>query len=417
MSTAVTNGIVFERARLIPAADWLAVAVAVSLPWSTSATGILIVLWLIAVLPTLDLASVRRVLAIPACYLPAALFGLGVLGMAWADASMGDRFGAIKAFARLLLFPVLFVQFERSERGPWVIAGFLASCTALLGLSWTLDTWPSLAWRGGPLPPGVPVKDYIIQSGEFMLCAFALIHLAISAWRDRRIGSTVALGMLAAAFLANIIFVTTARSTLVAFAALLLALGLQRFRSKGILGALTVGVVVAASAWASSPYLRGRVLAVLDEVQQYRTENAETSAGIRLEFWKKSLQFVATAPVWGHGTGSIKRLFEKAATGGQGTSSLVTDQPHNQILIVAIQLGLVGVGLLLATWIAHLWLFRGSGLVAWLGLGLVVQNVVACMFNSYLFEFTMGWLYVLGVGVLGGMMLGRDPKRQGPSVP
>jgi O-antigen ligase len=178
-----------------------------------------------------------------------------------------------------------------------------------------------------------------------------------------------------------------------------------------------VGVVLAASAWASSPYLRGRVLAVLDEVQQYRTENAETSSGMRLEFWKKSLQFVATAPVWGHGTGSIKRLFEKAATGGQGTSSLVTDQPHNQILIVAIQLGLVGVGLLLAMWIAHLWLFRGSGLVAWLGLGLVVQSIVSCLFNSYLFEFTMGWLYVLGVGVLGGMLLGRDQKRQAPSVP
>ena len=50
----------FDRTRLAPIADGLAVAVAVSLPWSTSATSILIVLWLIAVLPTLDVASVRR---------------------------------------------------------------------------------------------------------------------------------------------------------------------------------------------------------------------------------------------------------------------------------------------------------------------------------------------------------------------
>ena len=34
-------------------ADWLAVAVVVSLPWSTSVSVILIVLWLLAVLPTL----------------------------------------------------------------------------------------------------------------------------------------------------------------------------------------------------------------------------------------------------------------------------------------------------------------------------------------------------------------------------
>ena len=46
-----------------PLADWLAVAVAVSLPWSTSATAILVVLWLLAALPALDRSAVRRTLA------------------------------------------------------------------------------------------------------------------------------------------------------------------------------------------------------------------------------------------------------------------------------------------------------------------------------------------------------------------
>jgi O-antigen ligase len=54
------------RARLVLVADWLAAAVAASLPWSTSVSGILIALWLIAVLPTLDAASVRRELRSPA---------------------------------------------------------------------------------------------------------------------------------------------------------------------------------------------------------------------------------------------------------------------------------------------------------------------------------------------------------------
>jgi hypothetical protein len=42
-----------------------------------------------------------------------------------------------------------------------------------------------------------------------------------------------------------------------------------------------------------------------------------------------------------------------------------------------------------------------GGLVAG---GVVVQNVVACIFNTYLLEFAFGWIYVFGVGVLGGMM-------------
>jgi len=34
-----------------------------------------------------------------------------------------------------------------------------------------------------------------------------------------------------------------------------------------------------------------------------------------------------------------------------------------------------------------------------------VQNIVSCLFNSHLFDFTQGWLYVFGVGVTGGMAL------------
>jgi len=70
-------------------------------------------------------------------------------------------------------------------------------------------------------------------------------------------------------------------------------------------------------------------------------------------------------------------------------------------------------------------LFRGGGLAAWLGFGVVVQNIVAGLFNSYLFEFTLGWVYIFGVGVLGGMALrqreaaqtsGQSPVAGSPAV-
>ena len=56
-------------------------------------------------------------------------------------------------------------------------------------------------------------------------------------------------------------------------------------------------------------------------------------------------------------------------------------------------------------WIAHLLLFRGLGLAAWVGLAVVAQNIVGSLFNSHLFDFHEGWMYVLGVGVAGGMVL------------
>ena len=44
-------------------------------------------------------------------------------------------------------------------------------------------------------------------------------------------------------------------------------------------------------------------------------------------------------------------------------------------------------------------------LPTWIGLLVVVQNIFTSLFNSHLFDFHEGWMYVLGVGVAGGMVL------------
>ena len=95
--------------------------------------------------------------------------------------------------------------------------------------------------------------------------------------------------------------------------------------------------------------------------------------------------------------------------------------PHNQTFAVAIQLGLLGAAVLWAMWIFHLLLFRGAGLVEWVGLVIVVQNIVGSLFNSYLFDFTEGWIYVFGVGVTAGMVrrqvtLGPGTQAKAPAV-
>jgi O-antigen ligase len=67
-------------------------------------------------------------------------------------------------------------------------------------------------------------------------------------------------------------------------------------------------------------------------------------------------------------------------------------------------------------WLVHLLLFRGDGLVAWIGLLVVVQNIFASLFNSHIFDFTEGWMYVLGVGIAGGMVL-KTGSREAASGP
>jgi O-antigen ligase len=39
-----------------------------------------------------------------------------------------------------------------------------------------------------------------------------------------------------------------------------------------------------------------------------------------------------------------------------------------------------------------------------------VQNIFTSLFNSHLFDFNEGWMYVLGVGIAGGMVLGEGSR-------
>ena len=376
-----------------------------SLPWSTSATSILLVLWLLALLPTLDVAMVRREVETAAGGLPVLLWLFAALGMLWADVSWAERIHGLGAFLRLLMIPLLLAQFRRSERGVWVLYGFLASAVILLLGCWALvltHEEPKLGHLG---LHGVLVKDYIAQSTIFVVCAFVLLWRACDAVRERNWRMALWPPGLAVLFLANMAFVVTSRADLGVAAFLALLLGWRQFGWKGAMTVCIAGVVLAAGLWASSPHLRQVVIVSIHEKQAYSAINENNPTGQHLEFLRKSLTFVREAPLIGHGTGSTADLFRRAASGQTGAAGVATVNPHNQIFAVAIQLGLIGAAVLLAMWIAHYILFRTAGWTAWFGTVVVIDNVVSSLVHSHLFDFMHGWLYVFGVGVAGGMVL------------
>ena len=362
-----------------------------------------------ALLASLDVASVRRELMTPAGGLPVLLWVLAAVGMLWADVEWSERFHGLRGYHKLLGIPLLLAHFRRSDRVQWVILAFLFSSLVLLALSWAT---PYPGFLGRPKADfGVPFKDYLSQSGIFAICAFGLLGQAAEWWRTQRGRLAVVALVLAAIFVANIVFIATARSTLLVMAVLLVLFGFLQFRWKGVLAVVLVAVALASVSWVASPYLRERVTDLVEETQDYRAAGAATSVGLRLEFWKKSADFVAAAPLIGHGTGTIGALFRRDSAGERGASAAVTDNPHNQILAVAIQLGLLGTVVIIAMWIAHLALFRERTLLAWFGLTIVVGNIVSCLLHTHIVDTGQGWLYVFGVGMLGGAVLGRTSNR------
>jgi len=397
-----------DRALWTTIADVFAILAALTLPWSTTLPGIFVPCWLGAVAWVMDWRAYGRLLKQPICYLPFALVGLALIGTLWSDAAWGARLYAVSPTLKLLVLPGLFYHFERSSRGMWVFIAFLVSCALLMVVSWLVAMDPSFSLKapGETSARGIFVKNYIAQSQEFALCAVALAYPITRLLQANRMWQALVLGTVSLGFIINMAFVIVSRTAVVTIPIMLAVFALLHLKLRTSLMTFGVLAVMAGLALATSPQLQQKLDTFSQDYQLYKTENASTSIGMRLEFWKKSFRFFAEAPVIGHGTGSTRGLFERAATGDTySATGQVIGNPHNQTLAVAVQWGATGIILLYAMWLVHLLLFRGDDLVSWIGLLVVVQNVFTSLFNSHIFDFHEGWMYVLGVGVAGGMTL------------
>ena len=395
------------------AADLFAILTVASLPWSTSLAAIFNAAFLLCMVPFLDVRAFLQSLTRPICAAPIALFVLALVGTLWSDAAWGVRLYAVGPTVKLLVLPVLLYHFERSPRGHWMFIAFLASCALLSVMSWLVAFYPGLTLKPNQLERGIFVKNYIDQSQEFALCAVALAYPIGLLLREKRYWLAGLLTALALSFFVNMVFVVVSRTALVTIPIMYAVFALLHLRWRSIAVISLALIAGAAVAWQVSPQLRKTADTFVSDYTRYVEKGEPTSMGLRLEFWRKSLGFFAEAPIKGHGTGSTRGLFEAVATpsGHYQASSEVIGNPHNQTLNVAVQWGLIGIVILYAIWILHLRVFRGEGLAHWIGLLVVVQNVFTSLFNSHLFDFHEGWMYVIGVGVAGGMVI--QAQRQG----
>jgi O-antigen ligase len=389
--------------------ETVALATVATIPWSTSATSILVPLWAVMAIPTLSWPALRAETRRARSALPVLLALLGVAGLLWSEADWHGRLDGVDSFARFLLLPLFAVYFQRSGLATKALATFLASCGIILVISLAAHLYPPVTfWRPGY--PVVPFKDATTQSLEFALCAFGLIALVLFKPAGRSVDVLAA--VLAVLFLVDIVYVATSRTELVAIALTLPVLAVRRWGVRGLIAGVVAVALAGAVAWYSSENLRARISHGFWEYQRYETMNQGTSIGARLEFWRRSLLIISQAPLFGHGTGSIEHAFAATAESGPqwiGTShevgthvarAMVTPNPHNQTFAVGIQLGLLGIAVLYAMWLCQLWSFRGPGLVNTLGIVVWMQFVIGSVFYSYLFDFTEAWLFILGNAIL-----------------
>lgn len=392
-----------------------AIIAAAGLPWSTSLASVCGLAFLLGFLSTVKPAEFLRSLKHPASLTALALCLLAILGLLWADGlSWPERFRGLTPIAKFLGIPILIYYFSQTDRGRYVFYAFAASCALLMLYSWIALYWPNVSIHYKSDQPGVPVKNYIDQSQGFVFCAFALAAIAVEAFRRERRIVCLSAAIIAMALLANLAFVNVARTALVYSPVLTVLFAYRYLGRRQFWIACPALLAILAGLWVISSNLQTKVAAAFTEYRSAQSERATTSVGQRLELWSKSIALIETAPIIGHGTGSARVLLTRDASKQANIPAI--GNPHNQTFLVMIQWGLLGALSLYAMWIAHLLTFRGTGIVAWMGLVAVVQNILSSLFNSHLSDFYQGWLYVLAVGIAAATLTRAAGTPGGPSV-
>lgn len=183
--------------------------------------------------------------------------------------------------------------------------------------------------------------------------------------------------------------------------------GWRRSAIVAVAATIVIGVALLAS-----PQAQRRIAEINSDINANsgQTAGGETvSTASRLDFWTKAIGFVKAAPILGHGTGSIKPLYQSMEATKPSPYGEATPDPHNQTLHTVLQVGLIGGLLLWAMWIAHARLFLARDYASIVGQAVVLQDVIGSLFNSHISAVTQGMLYCLAVGLLGALVTASHP--------
>ena len=392
------------------AAGWLATALGFTIPIWVVADSILVIL-LVACWGVSGKwrERGRRVISNPVGLSALLLFGWLLVGTLWGMGSLGERMLAVKKYADLLLIPLLASMAIDAQERHRAILALAASLIVTLMLS--------LAFSGGGLPAGWVINCdssnpciFKKHTTHNILMAFGVLLFGVLAWKSSR--RWVRWGWAGASCLAagNVLLMVQGRTGYVVLAGLAMVAFHMYFGWRGMVAAVVAISVTFSAAYQVSTSFHDRVDLVATGVAQWNPQTA-TYDGVteRMEFFHYTVEIIQDHPLMGVGTGGFTQAY---ALHVQKLGLPVPTHPHNQYLLVMVQVGIVGFGLLF-------WLFvqqwRSAFLVGdasygLLARGLVVTIAIGCLFQPALNDHTEKLFYCLFSGL---MYSGTDPQPDG----
>ncbi len=393
---------------------WLPMLLAFSLPLSTSGISVTALLILLLWLVEGGLAGKgREIMANPVCVVLLAYLGLHLLGLLWTD-NMAQGLAMLDKQWKLALMPVFLTTVRYEWRRRYVAAYVAGTAVAVLltylawfGLFHYSDITPTHLTHG---------TVHVVYNPMLALAIYLVLHEIL--WGDRGRPARLALAVLAVLMILDM-FITEGRTGQLVFFVLMALLLIQWMRQRLVLAILLCLVLVPLSfvaAYRLSPMFQQRVDQVRSEVAAFGS-NPETSVGLRLLFWRNSLEIIRAHPLFGVGTGDFRDAYAQVNR-RRSPTMVATDNPHNQYVLVLCQFGLVGLALLLALFAVQVrQAFRIHDGWQRIRLAFPLFFLTIMLTESYLVVYETGFLFALLGAVFYKVPLSAVAGREGRLPP
>jgi O-antigen ligase len=367
----------------------IAVALAFFIPLSNTVTTVLSLLLAIFCVLGMDRTRIKDTLKHPITIAVFVIVGLYLLGALYTIADSTAISQAWRKVGRLLYIPLLIPLFVNPIWRRYVTIAYLAAVVISVIAVFCVGH--------------LVFKDNIFTSLFVAFAVFILAHYTFSFPRYRW------LTLPALIFLVYyLLFVSIGRTGQILFFMLYALFCWQRFYAdlKSMSGAvLLLAALLSCVVVLPSTFIARQAIAAHEVQHYFRDRNApvnDSSMGTRITFARNAFELVKQRPIFGWGSGSFAEAYAQRFPESKHNGTY-TVNPHNQYLLIWVELGIVGlVSLLFLFFSLAREFWRSKDLDARLGMGLVTAISLGCLVNSWLLDYASMFFFVVFAGVLAG---------------
>jgi O-antigen ligase len=374
--------------------------------WLSISSGLIVILW---ILKFDYISSFKNIKRNPAALITLALLGLYLLGLVFTKASWDLGLKFFMKYTKLLLIPII-ISISPSERIRSLgLKAFLFSSLTILFISYAqfFNLLPDLnqflpkdTYKSNDAEGYIVFKGYIAHN---ILMAFAMFMMLCKCAIAKKLTYKIFWLSLAAMTFLNIFYLVHSRTGQIISILLIIFFLIQKFGFKYFFLALMFLVGILTFRHNLETILPKRLIEIPQEILSHHAESADTStsAGRRLEIYKNTFFLIKDSYGIGYGTGSFEEEYAKFVT-HQDTFLSAPGNPHNQYLLTLLEIGLLGLGLLLAMFYLH-WRIAdqlNNREHTFYAKGLIITITIGSLFNSLLLDATEGKFYCILLGLI-----------------